>query len=335
MNEELRKRCKYLTHLPKGTDVVFVEVDWDAMAGSGTGTADENGAPKALIDRGTLKPYEQVLRARRNKRRDRERKEERAKLKAEEAEHAQRPGGPAASNRQAQRSDQYMLSQSYGSSQEGDGFPPHVHNEGDATSPTFMEAALWGAERDFPIHPGGRTEDFPPAAPTGPSATPPSMPSAAPSRPGAKTVWGTPAAASSFSSALHASSRRGDQGTLWDDEADDAWHELEEGFVLGTNNSRQVRAGRGINTQRPGAPSRNQAQSRRNTGDGAGAQADSKASAGSHGETTGSKEGAGSNGAPGQENGGEGSAGAAGTAKGSKKRNKAKLVLTAGGRGMG
>ncbi len=30
MNEELRRRCKYLNHIPMAADVVFIEVDWKA-----------------------------------------------------------------------------------------------------------------------------------------------------------------------------------------------------------------------------------------------------------------------------------------------------------------
>lgn len=275
MNEELRKRCKYLTHLPKATDVVFIEVDWEAMANeaqangkqndqSAISTADLSSTdPVApLVDRTTLRQYDQILRARRNKRRDRERKEDRAKLKAEQAEAASRPGAQSASgatarNRQSQhRQQQGSLSQSYTGSED-------ARSATSGTSPTFMEAALWGAERDFPIHPGGGQEDFPAPAPSGrspglgptadggssPPGARPIPPRNAPSR---KTVWGTPAAeASSFSSTLHASSRRNQGGSNeWDEDIDDAWLELEEGFVMGTNNSKQVRAGRGLNKNR-------------------------------------------------------------------------------------
>ncbi len=81
MNEELRRRCKYLNHIPMAADVVFIEVDWDGMD---------------LIDKATLRPYEQALRQRRNRRRDKERREDRAKTRAEEAELISNQGGPAA-----------------------------------------------------------------------------------------------------------------------------------------------------------------------------------------------------------------------------------------------
>lgn len=249
MNEELRKRCKYLTHLPKATDIVFIEVDWDAMAsrgGEGASKEESSSTPPTapLVEASTLRQYEQILRARRNKRRDRERKEDRAKARAEQAEAASRPGGGGGGGGgggpNGGRRRQSVTSSS-------DGVGHALAGGATASSPTFMEAALWGAEREFPTH-EGVYEDFPVAAPAGPPARPSPPLSATTSNRARKTVWGTPAAeASSFSSTLHASSRRAQED--WrDDDIDDAWLELEEGFVLGTNNARQVRAGRGLNS---------------------------------------------------------------------------------------
>lgn len=348
MNEELQKRCKYLTHLPKGTDVVFIEVDWETMAATATGTSSAEGVVEAdeprLIEEKTLKPYTQVLRARRNKRRDKERKEDRAKLKAEEAEAASRPGGAAAAARHQQQLQAsngrhgHMLSGSYGS----EGGRSAVSSHGQATSPTFMESALWGAEREFPIHPGhhggsGVDDDFPSAlALTAASSSSPHMaPTRSPapaaslaqpsSRTGSKTVWGTVTPKPSFSSTLHASSRgtSGAAGGAWDEDVDDAWLELEEGFVLGTNNSRQVRPGRGLNSQQ---------NSRRTvaTTSGPAGKGESVRIAPVEGEARDQKSNATPGAAPAPTPTPSGGGGGGG-----KKQRKAKLVLTSGGRGTG
>ncbi|OXG83010.1 alkylbase DNA N-glycosylase [Cryptococcus neoformans var. grubii Br795] len=71
INDDLRKRCKYLSHLPLGSEVVFVE----------TNLAD-------LVSSTILAQFEQPLKARRQKRRDKVRKENRAKQKWEKAERS-------------------------------------------------------------------------------------------------------------------------------------------------------------------------------------------------------------------------------------------------------
>lgn len=71
INDDLRKRCKYLSHLPLGSEVVFVE----------TNLAD-------LVSSTILAQFEQPLKARRQKRRDKVRKEDRAKQKWEKAERS-------------------------------------------------------------------------------------------------------------------------------------------------------------------------------------------------------------------------------------------------------
>jgi hypothetical protein len=69
VNDDLRKRCKYLAHMPDGADVVFVEVDLGDVVG-------EEG----------LKAFDGPLKTRRVKRREKERKEDRARARAEERE---------------------------------------------------------------------------------------------------------------------------------------------------------------------------------------------------------------------------------------------------------
>lgn len=74
VSDDLRKRVKYLGHLPVGTEVVFVETDL-----------------KDIVSKETLAQFEQPLKARRDKRRARTRREDRDKRRWEEAEKAKQP----------------------------------------------------------------------------------------------------------------------------------------------------------------------------------------------------------------------------------------------------
>ncbi|MDC6684504.1 hypothetical protein N4Q63_25875, partial [Leclercia adecarboxylata] len=69
MNDDLRKRCRYLGHLPSGCDITFVESDLSSV-----------------MPASALAPYVQALKKRSGKRRDKARKDDKAKLKAEQAE---------------------------------------------------------------------------------------------------------------------------------------------------------------------------------------------------------------------------------------------------------
>ncbi|KAK7058577.1 hypothetical protein VNI00_002213 [Paramarasmius palmivorus] len=73
VNDDLRKRCKYLAHMPEGADVVFVEADLEGVVG-----------------REGLKNFEGPLRMRRAKRRDKGRKDEKARARAEGREKERR-----------------------------------------------------------------------------------------------------------------------------------------------------------------------------------------------------------------------------------------------------
>lgn len=66
MNEEMRRKHKYLGHLPSATDVVFVEADLSN-----------------IVSAETLESFNAALKVRRGKRRDRGRREDKAKLKSE------------------------------------------------------------------------------------------------------------------------------------------------------------------------------------------------------------------------------------------------------------
>lgn len=69
VNEDLRRRCKYLSHLPEGADVVFVETDLGGVVGA-------QG----------LRNFERALTTRRARRKEKDRKDDRARARAEERE---------------------------------------------------------------------------------------------------------------------------------------------------------------------------------------------------------------------------------------------------------
>ncbi|KAF7307439.1 RING finger domain protein [Mycena indigotica] len=69
VNDDLRKRCKYLANMPEGADVVFVEADLSDVVGHAG-----------------LKNFEGPLKMRASRRKDKERKDERARIRAEERE---------------------------------------------------------------------------------------------------------------------------------------------------------------------------------------------------------------------------------------------------------
>ncbi|KAF9270741.1 hypothetical protein L218DRAFT_54268 [Marasmius fiardii PR-910] len=73
VNDDLRKRCKYLAHMPEGADVVFVEADLVDVVG-------KEG----------LKNFEGALKMRKSRRRDKGRKDEKARARAEEREKEKR-----------------------------------------------------------------------------------------------------------------------------------------------------------------------------------------------------------------------------------------------------
>ncbi|KAI0041901.1 hypothetical protein FA95DRAFT_1682920 [Auriscalpium vulgare] len=69
VDDDLRKRCKYLAHIPEGADVVFTEADLSGVVGA-------EG----------LRAFEGALKARRAKRKEKGRKDDRARARAEERE---------------------------------------------------------------------------------------------------------------------------------------------------------------------------------------------------------------------------------------------------------
>ena len=73
VNDDLRKRCKYLGHIPEGADVVFTEADLEGVVGS-------EG----------LKNFEGALKTRTSRRKEKGRKDDRARARAEEREYGRR-----------------------------------------------------------------------------------------------------------------------------------------------------------------------------------------------------------------------------------------------------
>jgi hypothetical protein len=69
VDDDLRKRCKYLSHMPESADVVFVEADL-------SGVVSNEG----------LKNFEVALKTRRARRQEKARKDDRARARAEERE---------------------------------------------------------------------------------------------------------------------------------------------------------------------------------------------------------------------------------------------------------
>lgn len=73
VNDDLRKRCKYLAHLPEGADVVFIEADLQGVVGS-------EG----------LKNFAGALGMRTSRRKEKIKKDDRARARAEERERDRR-----------------------------------------------------------------------------------------------------------------------------------------------------------------------------------------------------------------------------------------------------
>jgi hypothetical protein len=81
VNDDLRKRCKYLAYLPEGADVVFIEADLEGVVGA-------EG----------LKNFEGPLKMRTSRRKEKGRKDDRAKARAEDREKASNSWTAATAN---------------------------------------------------------------------------------------------------------------------------------------------------------------------------------------------------------------------------------------------
>lgn len=198
----LRRRCKYLAHMPESAHVVFVEVDWQ---GQGHGQAEK------VVGEETLKAFEAPLRVRRTKRREKGRRDDRARVRAEEREREKMQLPPS-----------WMLPQS-------DSMGPGAGVDYELLVSMAEEASALDSERPA-LH--SDVQNTPVAAPTHTSTA---------------TVggaWGTRtfASAAARSPQSHSLNPRGqhhhqqyrDQQRVPDDvpdewDVDAAWHELEAG----------------------------------------------------------------------------------------------------------
>ncbi|KAF4573298.1 RING-finger protein MAG2/RNF10 [Pleurotus pulmonarius] len=127
VNDDLRKRCKYLGHLPEGADVVFVEADLEGVVG-------KEG----------LKNFEGPLRMRRSRRKEKGRKDDRAKARAEERDRERdRETRNATNGQRSVRDDSFAYTVAYESPSEvalSEAHPTEV--QADAPSPV---SGAWGA----------------------------------------------------------------------------------------------------------------------------------------------------------------------------------------------
>ncbi|TYJ56329.1 hypothetical protein B9479_003021 [Cryptococcus floricola] len=203
ITEDLRKRSKYLSHLPVGTEVVFIETDLSA-----------------LVSPATLSQFDQPLKARRQKRKDKVRKEDRAKARWEKVEKDRVAGEVVPSVRSV----------------------PSAFVPGGVVEDDQLEMVLERSMREF-------EHDFPPTAPQS-YPQPGRQPSAVSSSPptAGAPPWGTAQSASasaseeqrqrSFATALH---RRYNPTTRMVEEFDPAWEAFEALNVGGEEVPRDVR----------------------------------------------------------------------------------------------
>ncbi|GAA6009508.1 hypothetical protein JCM11491_003583 [Sporobolomyces phaffii] len=179
MNEELRRRCKWLAHLPISSDVVFIESDLGRV-----------------VSRKSLEPYATALKQRRNKRRDKARKEDKAKLRSEQKAAEALPIYPSTGEFGLAHSIPFSSSSYHAPSSWDDvhAFP----------SPTPAPPSLT------------RAGTSPPTTTT----TTTQLSTSATSNSAAASNWSN----RSFASALHATHST----TAYDEDFDDRWNEVEE-----------------------------------------------------------------------------------------------------------
>ena len=206
MNEDLRKRCKYLAHLQIGTNVVFVEADLEETLGKDAVAA-----------------FEAPLKRRRDRKRDKAKKEDRAKVRWEAQERERLPFGaqfnpgpppPQTATKMGSLDEDFLLALERSTA------------DGLAVSPATSHAIASTMAQ-------GNASDG--LSPSGISTTSSSGAVATPRTNGGTTTWGSPPGGNmSFASAaLHGpGSSRGLPMRRRDPEIDDemsrAWSQFEE-----------------------------------------------------------------------------------------------------------
>ena len=155
VDESLRKKCKYMAHLPMSADVTFVEIDWAR-------TSSVLGPIQGDIP---WKSWSSTLAQRRQRHHEKATKEERARIRADK-----------------DTKNTMLKSSSRGGSASD--------AARDTSGMSFRESAMVGAEMYFPIHPGRLADDPDVVFPSVTSHPPNHVPNDGP-----RTVWGTPATA--------------------------------------------------------------------------------------------------------------------------------------------
>lgn len=155
VDESLRKKCKYMAHLPMSADVTFVEIDWAR-------TSSVLGQIQGDIP---WKSWSSTLAQRRQRHHEKATKEERARIRADK-----------------DTKNTMLKSSSRGGSASD--------AARDTSGMSFRESAMVGAEMYFPIHPGRLADDPDVVFPSVTSHPPNHVPNDGP-----RTVWGTPATA--------------------------------------------------------------------------------------------------------------------------------------------
>ncbi|GHJ86646.1 hypothetical protein NliqN6_3048 [Naganishia liquefaciens] len=217
INEELRRRCKYLAHLQMGTDVVFVEADLEDTLG-----------PEAVA------PFEQALKQRRNRRRERVKKDDKAKLKWEAQEREKMPFGARYAPPQASGDvdEDFLYALQRSTIEMGPpGTASTVGGSEVSSSPTTHDLGTsWPASSNTRISPAG----------VGLSVSPPMG--------GARSITAASAAHNkSFASALHAPpgtrsfTPKRDPKAEW--EMEQAWSAFEASAMASASDAASVAAG--------------------------------------------------------------------------------------------
>ncbi|RXK39055.1 hypothetical protein M231_03679 [Tremella mesenterica] len=226
MTEELRRRAKYLGHLPLGSEVVFVEADLEPLVG-----------------KETLGMFEQPLKARYTKRKERTKKEDRARSKWEKAEREKIPGGLGLTKEERdlevvlQRSKRDILDISQLS----------IHQYSNSSSPINPTIDLETDDREI------NQFVYPQPGRSNPISTPGQPTTTTPSELNHTTQMGSWGSRPTFATTLHsapqrprevsvARSRRGNESA--DEDVDQAWAAFERMGLENGNGQGEERQGR-------------------------------------------------------------------------------------------
>ena len=128
VDADLRRRCKYLSHIPEGADVVFIEANLEGVVGA-------EG----------LRAFEGAIKARRARRREKGRRDEKAKARAEEREREKLIAISASTPSRIESNPAWIMHELE---------PEHEHEQGmdrDTSSPALQaqqqqqQSGAWGA----------------------------------------------------------------------------------------------------------------------------------------------------------------------------------------------